>query len=869
MMTDAFARLVDACRRQKVLVIALYALTTVLLGTYVAMHMSINTDTNDLISAHTPWRQRELAFVSVFPDTVGRTVVVIDAATPDAADDAVRALYERLSAEPALFKSIQRPGGGPFFERNGMLFLSVAELSDIAKQLIDAQPLLGTLTNDPSLRGLFGSLNLALEGVARKEIELASLDRALGAVADLVDGVLAGQKRPMSWQNLLTGHTPRPEELRRFLIVKPVLDYAALKPGAQSSAAIRAAARDLGLTPENGVRVRLTGSVPLSDDEFASVSEGMGRALIACVLLVSLILFAALRSARLIAVVLVTTAVGLVWTAAFATAAVGALNLISVGFAVLFVGIAVDFAIQFCTRYRDERYRHDDLGVALRRTAATMGGPLGLAATAAALGFFSFLPTDYTGLSELGLISGGGMLIAFVLNLTLLPALLGLVRPRGELAPIGFAWAAGLDRFLLEKRAAIRIAALLAGLASLALLPQLRFDFDPLKLKNPNTESASTMFELIADPDNQPLSIDILSPSLADAEALAKPLDALPEVKRVLTLASFVPKDQDEKLRIIEDVAMLLGPTLALPPVETKPTERENLDAIAECAKRLKALNASEPSPAAQRLEAALDRILAAQPPPIVALGTLLLAGFERRIDALRTALEAGPVTIENLPDDLKHDWIAPDGRARVEVFPKGNVRDNTQVRAFARAVQAIAPDATGAPITIPASGDTVVAAFKWAGATALVTIAVLLAILLRRIRDVLLVLAPLILAALLTAATMVATGLALNFANIIALPLLLGVGVAFDIYFVAHWRAGVAGPLQSSLARAVLFSGLTTGVAFGSLALSSHPGTAGMGALLALMLFYTLLCTLLVLPALLGPVPAGDPGTARPDDRA
>ncbi|MFO0996632.1 MAG: MMPL family transporter [Alphaproteobacteria bacterium] len=864
-MTDAFARLVDVCRRRKFLILALYVLATALLAGYVGAHLSINTNTNDLISADTPWRKRELAFVSVFPGAVGRTVVVIDAATPDAADDAVRALYERLSAEPALFQSVERPGGGPFFERNGMLFLSVPELSDIAKQLIDAQPLLGTLTADPSLRGLFGSLNLALEGVARKEIEAKSLDRALSAVADSVEGVLAGHARPMSWQTLLTGHSPRPEELRRFLIVKPVLDYSALQPGARSSAAIREAARALGLTPENGVRVRLTGSVPLSDDEFASVSEGMSHALIACGLLVTLILFAALRSARLIIVVLATTATGLVWTAAFATAAVGALNLISVGFAVLFVGIAVDFAIQFCTRYRDERFKDDDFASALKRTATMIGGPLGLAATAAALGFFSFLPTDYTGLSELGLISGAGMLIAFVLNLTLLPALLALVRPGGEPAPVGFAWAAGLDRFLLERRGPIRIVALLVGLAGLALLPQLRFDFDPLKLKNPHTESAATMFELIADPDSQPLSIDILSPSLPDAEAMAKRLDALSEVKRVLTLASFVPKDQGEKLRIIEDVNMLLGPTLALPPVDTQPTERDIFDAIAECAKRLKAINESDPSPATERLASALERVLAAQPPPVGALGTALLAGFSHRIDALRTALEAAPVSIETLPDDLKRDWVASDGRTRIEVFPKGNVRNSANLRAFARAVQAIAPDATGAPITIPESGDTVVQAFKWAGITALVTISVLLSVLLRRVRDVLLVLAPLVLAALLTSTTMVVSGMALNFANIIALPLLLGVGVAFDIYFVSNWRAGASGPLQSSLARAVLFSGLTTGVAFGSLALSSHPGTAGMGGLLALMLFYTLFSTLLVLPALLGPAPSAParPGQA------
>ncbi|MBV9521925.1 MAG: MMPL family transporter, partial [Alphaproteobacteria bacterium] len=185
----------------------------------------------------------------------------------------------------------------------------------------------------------------------------------------------------------------------------------------------------------------------------------------------------------------------------------------------------------------------------------------------------------------------------------------------------------------------------------------------------------------------------------------------------------------------------------------------------------------------------------------------------------------------------------------------QGDARDHAVLRRFVAAVRSVAPEATGSPVTILESGDTVLGAFIRAGWIAVAAITALLLVMLRRLRDVAVVLAPLLLAGLLTAATSVLAGLPLNYANIIALPLLLGIGVAFDIYFVMRWRAGLAGPLQSSTARAVLFSALTTTTAFGSLALSSHPGTAEMGRLLTLSLFYTLLCTLFVLPALLGPV--------------
>ena len=172
-------------------------------------------------------------------------------------------------------------------------------------------------------------------------------------------------------------------------------------------------------------------------------------------------------------------------------------------------------------------------------------------------------------------------------------------------------------------------------------------------------------------------------------------------------------------------------------------------------------------------------------------------------------------------------------------------------------AIQKIAPDATGRPISISASGDTVVEAFLQAGAYSILAITLLLAVVLRRARDVILTMLPVLLSGLLTFATCAALDLPLNFTNIIALPLLFGIGVAFNIYFVLAWRAGETGMLQSSLMRAVVFSALTTATAFGALWLSSHPGTASMGRLLMISLGWELLVTVLFRPALLARPPA------------
>jgi uncharacterized protein len=268
---------------------------------------------------------------------------------------------------------------------------------------------------------------------------------------------------------------------------------------------------------------------------------------------------------------------------------------------------------------------------------------------------------------------------------------------------------------------------------------------------------------------------------------------------------------------------------------------------------------AAKGSAPAERLVKALKEVAARGGAVLPLVASNVAPGIERRLNDLRLSLKAEPVTLEDLPGELLSQWVTADGRTRVEVFPKGNVRVNKAIRRFAAAVQRIAPNATGTPITIQESARTVSRAFAVAGAIALVVIALLLLAVLRRVNDVLLVLAPLVLAGLLTLGTSVVIGLPLNFANIIALPLLLGIGVAFDIYFVMRWRAGMGDLLQSSTASAILFSALTTGTAFGSLALSNHPGTSEMGKLLTLALLYTLLCTFFVLPALLGPVRAAE----------
>ncbi|MGH6834697.1 MAG: MMPL family transporter [Methylocella sp.] len=849
--------IVAASSRFRWTALALAILVTIASGYYTATHFAINTNTNNFISEKLQWRQNLIAMDKAFPQRVDQIVVVIDGATPELAEAAAQSLTDRLKRRPELYRSVLRPDGGSYFNQNALLFQPVDDLKQTLKGLYEARPFLTALAYDPSLRGIVKAVSFINKGVQTKAGTLDDFDRPMALLGDAFDGLLAGRPVFFSWRALLAEQPAEPRELRRFIEVKPVLDYAALMPGERASDFIRQAARDLGISPNSGVTIRLTGLVPMADEEFGNIADGAGLNAAATGLVVLLIIWLALKSGRIVLAVALSVIAGLAATAAVGLMMVGALNLISVAFAVLFVGIGTDFGIQFSVRYRAERYKEARLDDALALAAAKAGRPLALAAAATAAGFYSFLPTDYRGVSELGLIAGTGMFIAFIAAITILPALLTLLRPPPEQEPVGYQFLAPIDRFMTKHRYAIVIGTLSVALAGTPLLRHLHFDFNPLNLRSPKVESVATLLDLMKDPNTDTNTIDVLAPSLAEAPPLMARLQQLPEAARVTSLESFIPQDQDEKLAIIAPLAKSLTPLLDPAREKEPPTDAEDVEGMQRAAAAFAATAAGvtgKGADDARRLAGLLRKMAEAPPQKRDAAREALIPSLDTMLDLLRASLTAGKVTVASIPPDLARNWVSADGRARIEVAPAGDPNDNDNLLRFAKAVRTIDPNAMGEPIAVQESGDTVVRAFIEAGLWALISISVLLFVVLRRVTDVLLTLVPLLLAGAVTLEITVLIGMPLNFANIIALPLLLGLGVAFKIYFVMAWRAGTTNLLQSSLTRAVFFSAMTTATAFGSLWLSKHPGTSSMGKLLALSLVCTLAAAVLFQPALMGP---------------
>jgi hopanoid biosynthesis associated RND transporter like protein HpnN len=844
--------------RRPILVLLLAVLLGVGCVWLAAARLAVTTDVDDLFAATLPWKQREAELRRLFPQFTDLLVAVVEADSPEAADATAAGLQAALLADPH-FRSARRPDAAPFFDRNGLLFLDREPLEKLLNQTIDAQPFLGQLAADPSARGLFAALSLVGMGVERGQADLAAFAAPLQGFDAALRSAMSGDPKPLSWQRLLAGPVADMGGPYRFVLAQTHLDYGALQPGAAATDAMRAAIAGLEFVRNGQAHVRITGAVALSDEEFATVAQGAAAGLIGSTVVVIVWLAFAVRTWRLIIPILLTLMLGLLFTTGFGTLTSSPLNLISVAFAILFVGIAVDFSIQFSVRYREMAAGSHDAHAALEAAARRAGPQILVAAAATSAGFLAFVPTDFLGVAELGVIAGAGMLIAFACTVTVLPAAIVLFQGHG--APMateaGFAWAAPLDRFVVRARWGVVGGFAILGVLGLAALPYLSFDSDPLHTKNPDTEAMRTLSDLAANPLTDPYSIDILAPDAAAARAVIDRVQGLPLVAQVISLDSFVPADQAPKLALIADAASLLSATLA-PRAPMAPATAVDLRmaAAATGAQLARAVSRLPPGHPLTAIAATIKQLESAPDAVLLAANAALTRFLPLQLDRLRLVLQAGPVTLADIPPDIARDWALPDGRRRVQVSGKLENAGNEGLRRFVDQVRGAAPEAGGSAVTIVETANTIIRAFTHAALGALAAIIVILALALRRPVDVLMVLAPLLLSGLLTVLAAVLLPLPLNFANIIALPLLLGVGVSFNIYFVMNWRYGLREPLVSPTARAVVFSALTTGTAFGSLALSAHPGTASMGRLLLLSLGCTLLASLLFVPALLAIIP-------------
>lgn len=860
----ALERWTGLVRRLRVPLLVLAGLATLGSVWLAASRLGISTDTESLFSASLPWRTAMDRYEEAFPHAGHTLLVVIDGPTAGAAARMQDRLSRRLERADTLFASVYAPGAGEYFERHGLLFRTPDELRSLASRLEAYGGMLGRLEREPTLPTLAAVLDSTLEAnEGRDGLDLRPVFGLLGQAFS------PHERQPVAWSRLFRAERSTGDDRRRFVVLRPHRDHALVSSGEQSIRAVRRAVEELGLESRPGTDVRLTGRIAMRYEELRSASRGALLAGVLALLLVAIVLHFGLGAWRLIFAALATLAVGLAGTAAWAAVVVGYLNLLSVAFAVLYIGLGVDYAVHLALRYRELRGAGRPHADSLEEAVRDVGPSLLLSAVTTALVFFSFTLTDFVGLSELGVISGGGMFVSLAVTLTVFPALVDLLplprraaTGRDEVTRALDSVAAGAERHGRK----LLWGFLLLGGAGLALAPAARFDPNPLRLRDPDTESVSTYVQLLRSEGASPLTLALLRPSAREAREAADRAEQLESVRSARTLDDFVPARQGEKLPILARIRSVLGPA---PADTSRPAATSTAEAMAAVDRVGTALSEFGPHATdAERRALRFTSLRIRQWSWLVSLWEGEDRGlFVRRLERnllgplpgavadLRTGLARDTVTRSDLPAELVRRWVSEGGQHRVEVVPRGSLAEPEALERFVNDVRARFPDATGAPVVQHRAGEVAVRAFRTALLIALLgTLLVLLAAL-RSLRRAAQVALPLVVAALMTVGASVALGIPFNFANLIAIPLLLGVGVDNGIHMVHRHRItpGSTSLLRTSTARAVLVSFLTTILSFGNLAFSPHRGMASMGRLLAIGMAAVLATTLLLLPILLG----------------
>lgn len=800
----------------------------------VVTRMGFNSDVTDLISHDLEFHKNWVEYKEAYPQLVDNYILVIEGADAKARDKAAEWVVEKVQSKPEVFETAYRLNGGSFYENNALLFQETENVAKLSQSFKPFEPMFENFSRNPKLSGFIESFSPTLRD-----------SRSSDFVKQLTQ-VFEGQRKSIDY-SILFGTQTQAQEIQ-FIEVKARMNYNDLLPAEKSFKLLKSWIADY---PDPSIDFGLTGTAALSYQELQTVSKGAGISGLISLILVSLILFWALRSFRLIFVSIASLLMGLILTGGFAAVAIGHLNVISIAFAVLFIGLGVDYSLHLCLRYRElisEGWPHID---ALKRSVSHIGSSLLLCSLTTAVGFYAFVPTDYSGVSELGIISGTGMFINLFVHLVFFPALLSVFRLKTSgLSDLkssigGWISAVSYKNYIGVRYASVGLVIVLSFFAF-----EMRFDANPLNLQDDEAEAFQVYRDLLKKEGSSPWTIKILESDPKKRDEIAQELKKLTSVEEVIQLGSFIPENQSKKLSYLKQL-----PSYQIADEKMESREEAN-QMLRKFSERLNQLSsATEDTGFRDKLNAlqsAVDEYLQAEADPSSLESALIepskdFAGFISRSAKLNRLSET------DLPPQVLNRYF--NGQEyRIEVFPKDDLMDMQSMRAFAADVLAIDSRATDDPVTLPLTGDAVLFAFIEALLIAFVAIGILVFVLTRRLGDMLLVLAPLACSGVIITGVAYLFGLSFNFANVVALPLLLGIGVDSGIHMLHRFRSSSSASeaLFGSTSRAVFFSALTTIASFGSLSISAHRGTASMGLLLTIGTIIVMLTTLSLLPALL-----------------
>jgi len=867
------------------LLAAVLSLLSLALAAFV---LKINTDENDLFAADLQFVERRGEYYQSLPVLADPIVVALEAATPtgpsrDDLNQLAFRLAGKLVERKDVFTDVIGVAEPAFTDSAGLLYMDTEERFDTLDEIVEAQPLLGVLSRDPSVGGLLGLLNNLLDpsntGENRGQL-VEQTSPFLGRFADTLQVWIDKKPGELNWSALFEKQATSEEKRRAIFFALPVVDYASTDPAADAIKSLNAIAGQLPEISSGTVRLRLTGVPVLAHEDGKYIGPQAGIAGAFSAILVVLVLSIALGNRRMLGALVLTLISALCLTAGAAALIVGHLNLISIAFGVLCIGLGVDFGIHYSLRCKDLSRGNMSDGAStvstLKATAVELKRPLILCAITSSVAFIAFVPTGFVGMAELGIITACGLAASLLATFTVLPAALAWLLPeripqtRYRCLPLEW-----IDKLLAGREKFVLLFIVVLGLLALIPASKLHFDADPLGVRDPKADSVRLLRELLKDDNASPLAMNVLVDDAAAAEELAERLRAIPLVGTVTTASDLLPEDQDEAIEAIDETAFAILPTLKLMPARSYPDEEllERFRAL-----HLQVIKAATEFPdnvSLQRLQEALATTLRGDNREYDDLERRLFNTFPATINRLTAMLQPTQLSIESLPPTLQKMILDVSGKHRIEINPDATSgidgSDVKRVGEFVDAVLEVAPDAYGEGYAIREISEVVLRAFAFAFAIAAIAILAISYLSLRDLRRTLAVVLPLVFACLFTVAICVMLGIALNFANVIVLPLLLGIGIDTAIHLVhranspstefgdsdnpdsSNRIASVDRLLHSSAASAAFYSGLTTLVSFGTMAFARHQGLASLGSMLWIGVLVVLLVNFILIPALLG----------------
>jgi len=862
---------------------------------YTRGHLEFLTGRDDLMPKNSKFHRDYREYRQEFGDQE-EIVVVIESDDTEKAARFGALLDQRLRKRKDVFREVFYPFGLPFFQKNGLLFMSYEEIRSLRESLAKAKPVLKDLAAAPSVQTLFVSLTSLLDSYMKDPPGAPGAEERLSGIMFMLDKLGTGFEQfgkqgggSLSLESFFLGGGQGKESRlaaagrMQIITILPVKDSGSFVPAEKAVAAVRAEIRSLEKDPAfKGVKAGLTGVPVLEYEEMATSQRDIMIATIISIVLTVVLLLVAFRGVANALAAMVSLLAAIALSFGMATLVVGHLNILSMVFAVMLIGIGIEYGIQIVLRYQEEltggRQRLEALGIALNRNlwAITM------AAATVAAAFLTFIFTDFKGIAELGIIAAIGICICVIVTFTVLPAMLVLpVRYGRKNRKVALRTAASaadcpdppplkrLVKSLLFDHPRIVLA--LSGIlcvASLYPLSRTDFDYNLLNLQAKGLESVSFAYKLMRSSENSGYFAVAMAPSLEEASARSKALEALPTVDHVVSLASFVPDDQARKLA---EIAAIRGDLADIRPapyeedlrVMELPTVFENFRATVErFVRRLEREQRPEAKQAAAFLKI-LDRFFAGleKEKDRNALGMLrdfqgdMLAGLPEKIESLKNGLALAPVTLKDIPEELRKRFVGRTGRYLLQIAPKREIFDREPLKAFLDDIRKVEPNATGEPVMVFESMTVMRDSYRGAFLYALGAIVFILLITFRSVRFTIIGLVPLMVGLLFMVSGMWLFGISFNSANIIVLPLVLGIAVDSGIYIINRYRReGESGfqVITSSTGKGVIYNTLTIMISFGALMVARHQGVFSIGAVMSLGMVACQMAFIITLPAAL-----------------